>query len=77
MTHVKPPQMAMMVGRYRDGFHLTRIMLEPGSKTTYVTKKTTNEVEYSFEVNLRSSAIPAIFAFPMLGALGQHTLADF
>jgi hypothetical protein len=71
MTQVKAPQIAMMVGRYKEGFHLTRIMLEGGSNATYVTKKTTRAMEYSFDVSFRSSAIPAIFAFPMLVMLDQ------
>jgi len=33
---------------------------------TYVMKKTTRHIEYSLLLNSRSSAIPAIFALPML-----------
>jgi hypothetical protein len=42
------------------------------SNTTYVTKKTTSDMEYWFELMLRSSTIPAIFAFPMFVLFATH-----
>lgn len=38
------------------------------SNTTYPIKKTTKEMEYSFDVRFRSVSMPEIFAFPILPA---------
>jgi len=56
----------MIVGRKIEGLVLARIMFEGTSKKTYVMKNTTNAMEYWSELMLRSSVMPATFAFPML-----------
>jgi hypothetical protein len=59
----------MIDGKKMLGRVLERIRFEGTSNKTYVMKNTISTSEYWLEVSLRSTSIPATFAFPTLGGV--------
>lgn len=61
VPHTKPSP-----GRKTCGFTLVKIMFAGTSQTRYEMKNTNTMIEYWFDVRLKSSSSPAVFALPTL-----------